>query len=262
MVICAQCRHIVWDRMPNEEEVTRYYEQQYTADHQQEEIQESIREYYRSHLDELFSWGRGRREEASLLDFGCSFPTFLEEAKKAGVGRVIGVELDEAARTRGQSLGLTMLHPAEIGEVESQTVDAARFSHTLEHHIDPLAILCGVVQKLKRGAVVYLTQPSFPVLAAQTSSKGLMDAVWPEHLHFFSPISLRVLMERAGLRLVSFFTHQNADAVVSKYARELDLAYSVANLRDLECLGNDLFGRNANFPAFAGENGAAYGLKE
>jgi SAM-dependent methyltransferase len=259
--ICADCRHITWDRRPDPDELDDYYRSTYTGTHNQEALQDSARAYYRSHLEELISRAKRKARKTTIVDFGCSFPTLLEEARDLGFARPIGVEPDAGARDRGASLGIEMHAPEAFDQaIDKGAVHIARFSHVLEHLPDPLAALSSVVRKVAPGGLIHITQPSFPVLAPERCDEPLRDCVWPEHLHYFNAISLRVLAERAGLRITTLFTHQNADQAVRHFCPALDMAAASERMRDLASAGNPAYGRNANYPAYAGENSALYAI--
>src|SRR5262249_2994407 len=82
--ICPECRHLFWDRVPSPEELQRFYENEYCETHNQPATQESIRAYYRGHVEELLAAVGRRREEICLVDYGSSIPTLVREARDAG----------------------------------------------------------------------------------------------------------------------------------------------------------------------------------
>jgi len=263
LVICPECRHITWDAMPTPAELDEYYQSHYTASCGQESIQESAREYYRAHVAELLDRAGCQAHKSTMLDFGCSFPSLLEEAAGLGVQTPIGVEPDRTARQRGAELGIQMHSPNDFErEIPDRSVHIARFSHVLEHLTDPVSTLAAVVRKLRKGGLVHITQPSFPVLRAKACGIPLRDCDWPTHLHYFNALSLRVLAERSGLRVVTLFTHQLADDAVSQFAPALDTCYAAEKLRNVRDLGDGIFGLNANYPLYAGENSALYATRD
>ena len=203
--------------MPSPEELRAHYATSYSLKDAQQHIQSENRRYYREHLDELLSLLGVDAASCAIVDFGCSYPVLLEEAKALGFSRAIGVESDEAACRYGRERDIEMCSVDEFcAGVQPQSVDVIRFSHVLEHLIDPLGTLTMAASKVRPGGVVHITQPGFPVLAAVPSAHDLKDSVWPEHLQFFSPISLKIMLDAARIAPLSFYTHTNADDVVSK----------------------------------------------
>jgi len=107
LLICPECRHVFWEEQIDNQQVREYYESAYH--HHQDEIQEGNRAYYRSHVTELAIMLNG--EEAPphcIVDFGCSYPTFLQEAGAAGAARPIGVDYSPEVRKVGEDAGIEM----------------------------------------------------------------------------------------------------------------------------------------------------------
>ena len=258
LLICRNCRHISWESLPTAAELAEYYKRHYTGAHDQDALQEQGREYYRSHLRELTSFLDQRPGKSTLLDYGCSIPVLGHEAVKLSFRKVYGIDWADEAQERGSAWGVTVLTPAAIASIPDRSVDIARFSHTLEHSIDPPALLREILPKLRVGALVYITQPSFPVFRPELSPHDLLDTVYPEHLHFFSALSLVEMVSRLNLRVERFFSHQNEAAVVSKYGDLVDSDYARERLAAYASKGDPYFPEYANFPYYAGENSVLY----
>lgn len=262
LLICENCRHLYWNCTPSQSEIDRYYNSTYTPNHNQSDIQESNRKYYRSHVEELVKVVGKDRSKIYLADFGCSYPVLLEEAMNLGVGRVLGVELDQSSRDYGKARDIPMMTPADFfNQVPESTLDIIRFSHVLEHLIDPAETLALAVSKLAADGLLYLTQPSFPVFKPQKNSYLLKDSVYPSHLHFFSPISLARMLDRMPIIIFKFFTVTNADQTHAECATLLDLSYAEQNLKAWEELGEAGRGYSSNYPIYCGENSALYAFK-
>lgn len=108
------------------------------------------------------------------MDFGCSFPYLLTEAKKSGFAELVGIDSDVHARRMGKENGITMLGPEHLDTgISDCSIDIVRFSHVLEHLIDPVGTLVKTVEKLRERALVYITQPSFPVFSCKPCNLAL-----------------------------------------------------------------------------------------
>ena len=267
LLICPKCRHVYWQDNIDADELRAYYESQYSATHQQDEIQEANRAYYRSHVPELAAMlasrsGLPRRELACIVDFGCSYPTFLDEARAWGVARVVGVDFAAEVRQAGEQLGIEMWDPREFVERFDGEADVIRFSHVIEHLPDPIGDLASIAARLAPGGIAYITQPIFPVLRCEPASLPFQDAVFPEHLHFFNPISLFTLMTSTGLEIEEFFAFQAEETVQAIYENSVDLAYAdaqlPANLGATVSHGRSPLGAR---PGFYGQNCRATGRK-
>jgi SAM-dependent methyltransferase len=260
LLICRNCRHIWWQNLPPYEEISRYYLERYTKCHGQETIQNGHRNYYRSHLAELLSMVQKRAEETCILDYGCSIPALLHEAVKLSFRSAIGVDYSPESKDAGRKWGVRVLLPSELAGVPDAFFDIARFSHTIEHCIDPLAVLRSMLPKMRPGGLIYITQPNFPVFHFALSDQDLKDTLYPEHLHFFSPLSLMELTRILNLKIVKLFSHQNEAEVVRKYGNSLDIEYARERLINYASHGDAAFPSHANYPYYAGENSVLHAL--
>jgi hypothetical protein len=238
--------------LPSENILRKYYEGQYSAQHNQLEIQESQREYYRCHLAELSEFYGKHKERLTLADYGCSYPIFLLEARSDF--STIGIEPDIEACKFGIQNDIDMYMPEEFfTKVAENSINILRFSHVLEHCISPSEILKRCTEKVKKGGILYISQPNFPVFRYD-SGKELRDSVYPEHLHFFSPISLTMMVKNCGYKLIRFFTHTEADATLREERNRIDIHKSCCEMAGLLDAGDFFFGGSANYPYYAGEN--------
>src|SRR5258708_9127523 len=204
--LCPRCRHVFWEEMPTQGELTDFYADDYARLHGQLESQESHRRYYRQHVDVIArACGRLGRTIA-LLDFGSSYPVLVQEAIRAGM-RAVAVDDSADVHRWSQETRIPCLRPSQIDEVPDESLDALRLSHVLEHLVDPKSTLAALLKKVKVGGLVYISQPNFPVVRPQTCEVRLKDSVWPTHLHFFSAASLTRLTDQMGLSAFRFDTH-------------------------------------------------------
>lgn len=132
---------------------------------------------------------------------------------------------------------------------------------TLEHSTDPVSVLSKIFPKLCPGGLLYITQPNFPVFRFGASAHDLKDTVYPEHLHFFPPLSLMRMVCRLELQVHRFFTHQNEEAVFAQFRDMLDAEYAEARLEQYQTKGDSFYPALANYPYYAGENSVLYAFK-
>ncbi len=263
LLICAHCRHVFWRDKPDPCELAQYYETLYAGQHNQFDIQASARSSAREHLIELLNVADREANQTRIADHGCSFPFLLIEAKDFGFRDAIGIDYDQGVRDYGHQNGIRMVCPDDVQDcIPDETIDVLRFSHILEHAPDPLAVLTSLVRKVTPDGLVFITQPNIPVFACEPCSTILKNPVWPEHLHFFSPVSLRILLERAGLHTTRFWTCYEAEAELARYAANVDLAFAAERMRDWASLTSHSSRRADNYPVYAGENSVAFAFRE
>lgn len=144
-----------------------------------------------------------------LLDIGCGGGDFI--ASLAAPGRALfGVEPDPRARDVAAARGVTV----ETGTAEAippgiaaQSFDVILMTHVLEHCADPARALRNVRALLAPGGGFYCEVPNCAALYFQTYAEisEMLDV--PRHVHFFTPNSLRKLMELAGFEVVAEVHH-------------------------------------------------------
>jgi hypothetical protein len=263
LLICGGCRHISWSAMPTADKLREYYETRYTTDHRQLEIQRRNKKYYLRHLRELLTIADRNPEDVVIADYGCSFPVLLEAASTLGFRKTIGIEHDHGACKYGSDRGIDMFQPGAFPRnVPNDSIDIFRFSHSLEHLRTPMEDLLIAHGKMRKGGLIHITQPSYPPFAVEPCGEVLRDVHWPEHLHYFSSFSLVAAVQRAGFKVIRFFTHQNADSEIARFTPYIDYEFATRALSDVEELGDLHFGRLNNYPVFCGENSVLYAVKE
>jgi SAM-dependent methyltransferase len=146
---------------------------------------------------------------ARILDVGCGAGDFV--ASLAAPGRQLyGVEPDAKAREVASGKGVTVAEgtaEAMPPEISAQTFDLVLMTHVLEHCADPGRALRNVRAVLAPGGGFYCEVPNCAALHFQTYEEisEMLDV--PRHVHFFTPTSLRRLMEDAGLKVVAEVHH-------------------------------------------------------
>jgi 2-polyprenyl-3-methyl-5-hydroxy-6-metoxy-1,4-benzoquinol methylase len=250
MLICRSCRHIFWQDMPSQSDLQDYY-QSYTRSFHQDDIQQSNIDVYRRHILELKALCVTDRP--AILDYGCSVPVLLNEARSLGFD-TLGVDYSPEASAWGDERGVRVIQPTDL-EAEDEQYDVIRFSHVMEHLIDPVAALRKCLSLLKPDGFVYITQPSFPVFRLD-ARVPMEDADWPSHLHFFSPLSLAQLLLKCGLDPFRMYSHDRLTDRWRVYGGEIDDSGTLT--ASLARLGDKHFGILANVPNFVGANSTVY----
>ena len=144
----------------------------------------------------LFDNGAGRR----ILDFGCGAGLFLDLAEKRGF-EPYGVDLSkvsvEEARKRPSGRNAYFGTPQDVPEIAAGGFDVITLWSVLAHLPCPVEDFT-MIRKLLApgGALLVLTvnANSLMLKAARDDWNGFT----PNHLKFFSPTTLPLLLERAG----------------------------------------------------------------
>lgn len=142
-------------------------------------------------------------EGGELLELGCAYGYFLEVAQH--YYKVNGLEICEEAVADCQARGLTgVRHGAISSETLSPMpmVDVVVLLDVIEHLPDPKAALEAAVSKLRPDGLLLITTGDFSSLCAKMMGRHWRLMTPPQHLWYFTPLSLKQMGERMGLDLV------------------------------------------------------------
>lgn len=144
--------------------------------------------------------------QARLLDVGCGTGWFLEVAKEKGFlvsGQEIGKQLAEYT---SKKLG-ARIHTVPLAELpKSEVFDVITLFDVLEHVTDPRAVLKALRDHLNPGGIGVIFTPNLDSVGIgilRERSSLIMPA---EHLFYFTPASLRRIIEETPLEVVEFQT--------------------------------------------------------
>lgn len=138
---------------------------------------------------------------ARILDVGCAAGYFLEVAVQAGHD-VHGIELSapiaEEARHR---IGAGRIHVGTLSDApfENASFDLVTFWDVIEHIPDPAAALRAASDLLRPGGHLLVETQNVESRFARLMGSRWQHFKQAEHLYHFSPSTVRLLFEQAGL---------------------------------------------------------------
>jgi SAM-dependent methyltransferase len=136
-----------------------------------------------------------------LLDVGCAYGFFLQEAKR--YFDVAGIELAQEAAAYCRRNGLNVLTGvADESNLKSLgNMDVIVLLDVIEHLPDPHATLALCARYLNPGGIIVLTTGDFGSPLARVMGVHWRLMTPPQHLWFFTPASMRSLSARLRLDL-------------------------------------------------------------
>jgi SAM-dependent methyltransferase len=140
-----------------------------------------------------------------LLELGCAYGFFLDEAKRAGFathGVELAAEAAAAARARGLDVATGIADAAYLARLGS--LDAIVVLDVIEHLEDPYDTLAACVRHLAPGGVVVITTGDFGSPVARLMGRSWRLMTPPQHLWFFTRAGMERLAAHLGLTLVAF----------------------------------------------------------
>lgn len=170
------------------------------------EDRQSIRALSQSRLRTIlrhFS-GTGGLAKLSLLDIGSAAGFFLECARDAGIGAVMGVEISEyASRYCREELRIPVLNASFQDARFDGGYDIVTAWFFIEHCLDPVAVMQRIYGMLNPGGVFAFSCPSIfgPLF---TLNLAEWARTHPEdHRVDFSPRGARALLRKCGFRSIT-----------------------------------------------------------
>jgi SAM-dependent methyltransferase len=157
--------------------------------HSQDELRREFRR--------IFAALRAHVSGGSLIEIGCAYGFFLEEARDAF--RVFGVEIADHARQACLDRGLDVVREVTPEVLADRgPFDAAVMLDVIEHVPDPAAILDQLHTAMRPGAQLVITTGDYGSLLARVMGRRWRLMTPPQHLWFFSPATLGALLAHHG----------------------------------------------------------------
>lgn len=147
-----------------------------------------------------------------LLDAGCGYGLFLDEARRRGWS-AIGIEGAEAPAQVAGDLGLEVRVGdilSSLREQDENSMDVITFWHVLEHLREPAAVLRTAVEKLRPNGRLVVNCPNLDSAIFKLVGRRWSWIYTPGHLQYFSLGGARSFSEGLGLRTLRAETWTDA----------------------------------------------------
>jgi SAM-dependent methyltransferase len=144
---------------------------------------------------------RKYRAAGHLLDIGCAYGFFLDEAKPfyQANGIEISPHAAESCRRRGLRVVTGMANSESLAEFGP--MDVIVMLDVIEHLPDPRQILELCRRHLNRDGIIVITTGNFASLYARLARRHWRLMTPPQHLWYFTPASIARLAGAVGLEL-------------------------------------------------------------
>jgi SAM-dependent methyltransferase len=144
---------------------------------------------------------RNYRDGGRLLELGCAYGFFLQEAQR--YFDVCGIEIAEDAAAHGRRQGLRVLtgmaDEVQFGALGA--MDVIVLLDVIEHLPEPAETLTLCAKHLRPSGVIVLTTGDFGSPLARMAGPGWRLMTPPQHLWFFTAPAVARLAARLGLRV-------------------------------------------------------------
>lgn len=140
-------------------------------------------------------------KKGSLLDMGSGTGYFVAGMKHAG-WQVTGLEPDAEARKLAQDRNkVNLLHTGEFFKLPPDSYDAITLWHVLEHVHQLHQYIMHFKILLKEKGKLFVAVPNYTSYDAEVYKQFWAGYDVPRHLYHFSPGSMKLLMEKHGLKI-------------------------------------------------------------
>lgn len=262
---CSPCNFMHVVPLPEQAWLDDYYREQfYTQSHPDYvERYERDREWWSLHhaytvqrMRQLA--GNASSERETILDIGSGPGLFLDVARDAGM-ITYGMELDrhlvQQTIQRGHmvsSIGIAD-DPLQRLPAFRHSFDSINMHEVLEHMRAPEAVLLNVYEMLKPGGILHIVVPNDfnPLQIAAINSYNdnrvsRLDLWWvapPEHLNYFSPVSLKLLLNRCGFQPVEMHGTFPMESFMFPFWHPVTRHLNNPTRHPVVYVGNDRLGR-------------------
>ena len=209
IVECTNCTLRFTQDVPAEEAIAPYYRSENYISHTNtskgliNSLYQKVRKRTLRQKRKLIEQETGLKT-GSLLDVGSGTGAFASEMKQAG-WNVTGLEPDAAARKvalETNNIELSAIN--QFYHLTAGTFDAITLWHVLEHVHDLQGYLAQLKMILKEKGKLFIAVPNYT-----SKDAAIYAAHWaaydvPRHLYHFSPQSMKMLVEKHGMKIEKY----------------------------------------------------------
>lgn len=128
----------------------------------------------------------------SVLDVGCSSGGFLYQLNRRFPGdyKILGTDVSQAPLDHAARMGVPVVRGDFLNQSFPEPFDAVTFWAVMEHLAEPGRFLQKAAAVLKKGGLCFILVPNLNSLAVRLLG-ARYRYIFPEHLNYFTPATLR-----------------------------------------------------------------------
>lgn len=209
IAVCTACTLAFTQDIPDSASIGPYYKSENYISHSNtakgivNSIYHAVRKRTLTRKRKLVSAGAGL-EQGSLLDVGSGTGAFVQDMQRHG-WTVTGLEPDADARqVAKQDYNVSLQDISAFYQLPAGSFDAITLWHVLEHVHDLQPYVQQLKKLLKEKGRLFIAVPNYTSYDASAYKDYWAAFDVPRHLYHFSPESIRVLMEKNGLKVLQY----------------------------------------------------------
>ena len=144
------------------------------------------------------------KKRANLLDVGSGTGAFINEMKQNG-WQVVGLEPNADARRMAEEIyGCQLKNTDELFRLPGDSFNAITLWHVLEHVHDLHKTLEQLKNLVQQDGRLIIAVPNYTSFDASVYKEYWAAYDVPRHLYHFSPLSMKMLIEKAGMKITDY----------------------------------------------------------
>ncbi|MFH0753285.1 MAG: class I SAM-dependent methyltransferase [Candidatus Omnitrophota bacterium] len=148
------------------------------------------------------------------VDVGAGSGAFAVCIQQAGFfEKVVALDISSSCVEACQKQGLSTIQ-GSVRDIVDGSVDLLTMNDLIEHVFDPLALIGECHRALKKGGFLSIATPNGEGFDFKILKENTGNITPPEHLTYFNPVSLPLLLERGGFRCVAVETPGKLDVEI------------------------------------------------
>lgn len=206
---CKSCSLRFTQDVPDENSIGSYYKSEEYISHTNtakglvNSLYHRVRKRTLKNKRKLIQKATGLRT-GKMLDLGCGTGSFVNEMKQGG-WEATGLEPDPDARKVAKELySLDITDTGQLYHLLAGTFDAITLWHVLEHVHDLHGYIEQLKKLLKKNGKLFIAVPNYTSGDAKIYKEHWAAYDVPRHLYHFSPRSVKILVEKHGLKLEQY----------------------------------------------------------
>lgn len=160
----------------------------------------------------------------AVCDVGCGFGEYLRSFGKGSIG--ITTTLDEIDYSRKNSLPVVFGNAERIDEIKfEKQFDVIWANNIFEHLLSPHSFMMKLKKISQQNTVAIIGVPVIPKIVSLMGLRWFRGSLASNHINFFTHLSLRLTLERAGWNIVTvrpfIFKYKFLDLIIRPFAPHL-----------------------------------------
>lgn len=218
--ICSNCRTLFCSPRPKDDLLATYYNDWaspkmwtnllLSTDNERKLLQ------YQPRVDKITSLIKQDKKEYGgiALDVGAGSGAFALCLKRSKLfSDVITLDLSESCVSTCAKLGLNA-QQRNINEMSSDYVDLISVNDLIEHLYDPFTFLLECYRTLRCSGYIAIATPNGEGFDFKIMKEKTVNITPPEHLNYFNPYSMELLLKKAGFNVLYLNTPGKLDVQI------------------------------------------------